>query len=88
MMLAADPATGEIKRFLTGPRGCEVTGVIATPDGRSMFVSIQHPGEPASGDNNPSNPGAISTWPDGPGIGRPRSATIVIRRTDGGVVGT
>jgi secreted PhoX family phosphatase len=87
MMLAADPATGETRRFLTGPRGCEITGVVTTPDGRSMFVSIQHPGEPGSGDNSPSNPGAISTWPDGPGIGRPRSATIVIRRTDGGVVG-
>jgi secreted PhoX family phosphatase len=88
MMLAADPATGDIKRFLTGPRGCEVTGVITTPDGRNMFVSIQHPGEPASGDNNPNNRGAISTWPDGPGIGVPRSATIVIRRTDGGGVGS
>jgi secreted PhoX family phosphatase len=42
MMLAADPATGETRRFLTGPRGCEVTGVVTTPDGRSMFVSIQH----------------------------------------------
>ena len=27
MMLAADPATGDIRRFLTGPRGCEVTGI-------------------------------------------------------------
>jgi secreted PhoX family phosphatase len=88
MMLAADPATGDIRRFLTGPRGCEVTGVVTTPDGRSMFVSIQHPGEPGSGDNSPSNPAAISSWPDGPGIGRPRSATIAIRRTDGGVIGS
>ena len=87
MMLAADPATGQIRRFLTGPRGCEVTGVIMTPDLRTMFVNIQHPGEPASGDNNPNNPGAISTWPDGPGIGRPRSGTVVIRRSDGGVIG-
>jgi uncharacterized protein len=87
-MLAADPSTGEIRRFLTGPRGAEVTGVYSTPDGRSLFVSIQHPGEPASGDNNPNNPAAVSTWPDGPGIARPRSATIVIRREDGGVVGS
>jgi uncharacterized protein len=87
MMLAADPASGQIRRFLTGPRGCEVTGVIMTPDMRTMFVNIQHPGEPASGDNNPNNPGAISTWPDGPGIGRPRSGTVVIRRSDGGVIG-
>jgi uncharacterized protein len=87
MMLAADPATGEIRRFLTGPRGCEVTGVVTTPDGRSMFISIQHPGEPGSGDNSPANPAALSSWPDGPGISRPRSATVVIRRTDGGVIG-
>ncbi len=87
MMLAADPATGETRRFLTGPRGCEVTGVHTTPDGRSMFVSIQHPGEPGSGDNSSASPAAISNWPDGPGINRPRSATIVIRRTDGGVIG-
>jgi secreted PhoX family phosphatase len=86
-MLAMDPATGRISRFLTGPRGCELTGVIMTPDLRNLFVNIQHPGEPASGDNNPSNPGAVSTWPDGPGIGRPRSATVVIRRRDGGLIG-
>ncbi|MEY3253035.1 MAG: hypothetical protein RL227_2008 [Pseudomonadota bacterium] len=43
MMLAADPTTGEIRRFLTGPAGCEVTGATATPDGRTMFVHIQHP---------------------------------------------
>jgi uncharacterized protein len=86
-MLAADPATGEVKRFLTGPRNCEVTGVAQTPDGRTMFVNIQHPGEPGSGENNPANPGALSTWPDGPGIGRPRSATVVITKDDGGVIG-
>jgi uncharacterized protein len=88
MMLAADPTTGDIRRFLTGPRGCEVTGVITTPDMRSMFVNIQHPGELASGDANPNNPGAVSTWPDGPGVGRPRAATVVIRKDDGGVIGT
>jgi secreted PhoX family phosphatase len=87
-MLAADPATAQIKRFLTGPRGCEITGVIATPDMRSMFVNIQHPGEPSSERNDPRSPAAVSSWPDGPGIGRPRAATIVIRREDGGVIGT
>jgi secreted PhoX family phosphatase len=87
MMLAADPATGQIRRFLTGPRGCEITGVIMTPDMRTMFINIQHPGEPSAGDSNPNNTAAISTWPDGPGIGRPRSATVVIRKSDGGVIG-
>ena len=87
MMLAADPATGLIRRFLTGPSGAEVTGVIATPDGRTMFVNIQHPGETASERSDPSNPTAVSAWPDGFEGGRPRSATIVIRRRDGGVIG-
>jgi uncharacterized protein len=87
MMLAADAETGETRRFLVGPRGCEVTGVIMTPDLRSMFVNIQHPGEPASGDSNPGNTAAVSSWRDGPGIGRPRSATVLIRRRDGGVIG-
>jgi secreted PhoX family phosphatase len=87
-MLVADPASGEIRRFLTGPRGCEITGITATPDLRTLFVNIQHPGEPPSELSNPANPAAVSTWPDGPGIGRPRSATVVIRREDGGIVGT
>lgn len=88
-------ALGEAKlrRFLVGPLGCEVTGITETPDGRAIFVNIQHPGErtPAIG----ANPDFAfqSTWPAesasaayGPGR-RPRSATIVIRRTDGGVIG-
>jgi secreted PhoX family phosphatase len=86
-MLAADPATREVRRFLTGPSGCEVTGVVTTPDGTSMFVNIQHPGETASERSNPAAPKAVSAWPDGPAGGRPRSATIVIRRTDGGIIG-
>jgi secreted PhoX family phosphatase len=43
------PAHGEVRRFLVGPVGCEITGATATPDGRTMFINIQHPGEaPAS----------------------------------------
>jgi secreted PhoX family phosphatase len=87
-MLAADIRTGEIRRFLTGPAGCEVTGVVATPDGRSMFVNIQHPGENPKGRNDPRSPRAFSSWPDGAAGGRPRSATIVIRKNDGGIIGT
>jgi len=86
-MLAADPVSREVRRFLTGPSGCEITGVITTPDGTSMFIDIQHPGETASERSNPAAPKAVSSWPDGAAGGRPRSATIVIRRTDGGIIG-
>jgi uncharacterized protein len=84
-MLAADPETREVRRFLTGPSGCELTGVTTTPDGRSMFVNIQHPGETSSERSDPKNPTAVSAWPDG--AGRPRSATVVIQRRDGGIIG-
>jgi secreted PhoX family phosphatase len=88
MMLAADAATGETRRFLVGPTGCEVTGVVMTPDLTTMFVDIQHPGESPSERADPDRPKAASSWPDGPSGGRPRSATIVIRRRDGGIVGS
>jgi len=75
------PAT--LKRFLTGPNECEITGVDTTPDGRTLFVGIQHPGE----DGSPSSPS--SNWPASQtgGSGRPRSAVVAITRDDGGVVG-
>lgn len=88
MMLCADPATGETKRFLTGPAGCEITGIAFSPDQRFLFINIQHPGETASERSDPARPQAVSSWPDGPAGGRPRSATVVIRRKDGGIVGT
>lgn len=84
-MLACDPATGEIRRFLTGPINSEVTGVAFTPDGTTMFINIQHPGETPSETSDPANPSRYSKWPSG---GRPRSATVVIRKHDGGVIGT
>jgi secreted PhoX family phosphatase len=86
-MLCADTVTGEVRRFLTGPRGCEVTGVLQTPDRRTMFVNIQHPGESPGERSDPDHPDAVSAWPDGPGH-RPRSATLAIRRRDGGPIGS
>lgn len=80
-MLAANPYTGEIRRFFVGPLGQEVTGCISTPDNRTLFINIQHPGE--SGETFPQ---VASHWPDG-GSNRARSATVIITRDDGGVVG-
>ena len=79
MMLAADPATGEVRRFLVGPVGAEITGCDLTPDGRTMFINIQHPGETPGDRSDPAQPMAFSSWPS-PAGGRPRSATVVIRK--------
>jgi secreted PhoX family phosphatase len=89
-MLAANPDTGEVRRFLTGPVNSEITGVQMTPDQRTLFVNIQHPGEAPGtpGRNDPTTPLKYSSWPDGPTATRPRSATIAIRRKDGGRVGS
>ncbi len=82
-MLCADPLTRETRRFMTAMPGSEVTGVDVTPDGRTMFINIQHPGEGGT----TANPKAVSSWPDGDAGQRPRSATIVVTRSDDGVIG-
>ena len=74
-----------LRRFLVAPAGAEVTGLTETPDGRTLFVNIQHPGENTKPGGTPE-----SLWPGNKGYGRPgrpRSATIVITRDDGGVIG-
>jgi len=87
-MLAVDPQTGAFRRFLTGPVGCEITGLCFTPDGRTAFVNVQHPGEIGGETSDPKDPRKNSNWPDYRPDGRPRSATVVIRRNDGGVIGS
>lgn len=87
-MLCSDPVTKRTRRFLVGPNGCEVTGCMTTPDERTMFVGIQHPGETITFVGDPNNPKAVSSWPDGPTGGRPRSSLLVITKDDGGKIGT
>jgi hypothetical protein len=87
-MLCADPSSREVRRFLVGPKQCEVTGVFVTPDETTMFVGIQHPGEAPSGSLSPSNPQQYSSWPDKLESGRPRSACLVITKDDGGAIGS
>jgi secreted PhoX family phosphatase len=87
-MLACDVSTGEVRRFLVGPTNCEITGMIMTPDCRTLFVGIQHPGETPSERSNPKEPRRFSNWPDYNPAGRPRSAVVVISKNDGGVIGT
>jgi len=74
-MLVGDPETGEIRRFLVGPKECEVTGITWSSDRKTLFVGIQHPGE----DGNSHFPGGGDTVP--------RSSVIAITRDDGGLIG-
>lgn len=79
-LLVADTNTGDVRRLLSGVTGCEITGIASTPDRKALFVNVQHPG-----DGDPK----LTSFPaayDGKTI--PRDSTLVIRRRDGGVVGS
>lgn len=84
-MLAADPVNNVIRRFLVGPIGQEITGVVTTPDQKTMFVNVQHPGATTSPEDFAAGQ-LVSHWPHD-GAVYPRSATIVISREDDGVIG-
>ncbi len=76
-MLCADPNTGEIRRFLTGPIACEITGITFTEDQKTMFVNVQHPGEKGQ-----------STFPHGVTGNIPRSSVVMITKDDNGIIGS
>jgi secreted PhoX family phosphatase len=70
---------GLVKQLASGPNGCEISGCEFTPDGRTLFLSIQHPGEGGSLAR------AISHWPDGNGLPA-RAAVVAVEREDGAPV--
>ncbi len=88
------PTASTLKRFLVGPAGCEITGLCETPDGKTMFINVQHPGETTRMADIGDPAKYTSHWPGNAGYGaggasaRPRSATIVITKNDGGRVGS
>jgi len=85
------PTADTLKRFLVGPVGCELTGITETPDGKALFVNIQHPGETTAAANLADPTKYTSQWPSNAGYGagkRPRSATLVITKNDGGRIGS
>jgi secreted PhoX family phosphatase len=79
-LLMADPATGAFTRVATGPRGSELTGIGHTPDGKGVFVNVQHPGERATTAQAPATPTA---WPSHALANRPRSSVVALARRDG-----
>lgn len=88
------PTEDTLKRFLVGPAACEITGLCETPDGKTIFVNIQHPGESTKMADIGDPAKYTSHWPGNAGYGaggstaRPRSATIVITKNNGGVIGS
>ena len=78
------PRRGITKCFFSGPRGSEICGPTFTPDGKTLFLGIQHPGsEKGSTYDKPS-----TRWPDFSPNLPPRAAVVAITKADGGEIGT
>ena len=66
---------GDVRQFMSGPVGAEICGCKITADGRTLFLTVQHPGEGGSAVNS------ISRWPDG-GNAAPRPSLVAIEPVD------
>jgi secreted PhoX family phosphatase len=64
------PEAGQVFQVASAPRDAEFTGPMFTPDGETLILSVQHPGEQTRDLKSPT-----STWPDG---GLPRSGLIAL----------
>ncbi|RSO57274.1 PhoX family phosphatase [Acinetobacter lactucae] len=85
-LVGAKVTDSTLRRFLVGPKQCEITGIAMTPDYKAIFINVQHPGEDSKSYATPE-----SSWPatqkdPSNKTARPRSATVVITRKDGGVI--
>ena len=68
--------------FFACPSGAEATGACFTPDGRALFVSVQHPGE-----NSETLAEPTTRWPTMDPAMPPMPAVVVVTRQGGGEIG-
>lgn len=74
------PGAPKPKRLFVGVASDEITGYATTPDYAYAFINVQHPGNGKPGETN---------FPASDGSGKvPRDCTVVLRRIDGGRVGS
>jgi hypothetical protein len=65
------PERGHVRQFMSGPLGAEICGCEFAPDGNTLFLTVQHPGEAGSATSPQSH------WPDG-GAAGPRPSLVAI----------
>jgi secreted PhoX family phosphatase len=91
-LMGKKPTATTLKRFLVGPVDQEITGLAETPDGKVIFVNVQHPGGDTTAANIADPSKCTSHWPGNAGYGagaanaRPR--TVMIVKDNGGRIGT
>jgi secreted PhoX family phosphatase len=69
--------------YYQAPTGAEVCGPLFTPDSKTVFLAIQHPGE----DSGSTFERPSTRWPDFAEGVPPRPAVIAIVKKDGGEIG-
>jgi secreted PhoX family phosphatase len=80
---------GRAKQFYRAPLGAELTGPCFTPDSETLFVAVQHPGEPGAdhpGFSGRSKKYAEGAWPDFRAGVPPRPSVVAITRRGGGKI--
>ena len=85
-IVGAKMTDDNLRRFLTGPTECEITGVTMTPDHKAIFINVQHPGEDSESYDKPTSHWPATQKDSSNKTARPRSATVVITRKDGGTI--
>ncbi|MEG2268858.1 MAG: DUF839 domain-containing protein, partial [Acinetobacter sp.] len=85
-LMGAKVTDENLRRFLTGPKECEITGVTMTPDFKAIFINVQHPGEDSKSYSTPTSHWPATQKDPNNKTARPRSATVVITRKDGGLI--
>jgi uncharacterized protein len=75
MVPVSGPDRGKVQQFLTVPVGAETCGPLVMPDGQTVIVAVQHPGEV----DGATFEDPASTWPHTDPF--PRPAVICAYRT-------
>jgi uncharacterized protein len=82
------PGRALTRMFFRAPTGAEVTGTCFTPDGTTLFTSIQHPGDEEVAGVRSTYDTPSTRWPDFKPNQPPRPSVVAIRRQDGGKIGS